>query len=241
MFCLPVPKDKYQTATPWVLIAIALIDAVLLVPLFGAGKAEFITHYAFFPGHPTFLTLVSAIFLHAGLWHYIGNMWFLWIFGRKVECLLGHIRFAVLYLLSGIGGQLLHLLLNLHSMIPLVGASGAISGIAGIYFVLFQEDRFHLHLYLGYWKVKTFDTTTRGAVGAWIGEQTILGLLTRLSLFTSVAFWAHVGGFLVGATGGVVFDKLVSTEGRPTIPLIATFEDIDNQEQPSELTTLKLS
>ena len=241
MFCLPIPKDKFETSTPWVLITIALIDAVLLVPVFSAQKSQFFTRYAFFPMHPTLLTLVSAIFLHIGLWHYIGNMWFLWIFGRKVECVLGHFQFAVLYLLSGVGGQLLHMLLNLHSPIPLVGASGAISGVAGLYFILFPKDRFHLHLYLGYWKVKTIDTTTRGAVGAWFGEQTLLALLTRPSLFTGVAFWAHVGGFLVGVASGAVFNVLVPEVERYNVPLIATYEDMDNQEQPSELTTLKLN
>ncbi len=241
MFCLPVPKDRFQTTTPWVLILIALIDAILLVPVFGAQKVQFFARYAFFPEHPTPLTLVSAIFLHIGLWHYIGNMWFLWIFGRKVECVLGHFRFAVLYLLSGIGGQLLHLLLNLHSPTPLVGASGAISGVTGLYFVLFPADRFHLHLYFGYWRLKTFDTTTRGAVGAWFGEQTLLGLLTRLSAFTSVAFWAHIGGFLVGAASGLVFNACIPKEERPRVLLLAVLENDDNKEQPSELTTLKLS
>lgn len=241
MFCLPVPKDRFETTTPWVLLAIAVIDALLLLPVFGAQKVSFFAHFAFFPQHPTLLTLVTGMFLHIGFWHYIGNMWFLWIFGRKVECVLGHLRFAALYVLSGIGGQLLHLLFNLHSPIPLVGASGAISGIAGLYFILFPADRFHLHLYLGYWRVKTFDTTTRSAVGAWFAEQTLLGLLTRLSAFTSVAFWAHVGGFLVGAAAGAVFHARVPAAKRREIPLIAVLEEGDHQDQRRELTTLKLS
>ena len=241
MFCLPVPKDKFQTNTPWVLWTITVFDALLLLPVFGAGKTAYFGRYGFVPAHPTAPTLIAAMFLHVGLWHYLGNMWFLWIFGRKVECVLGHLRFAALYVLSGLGGQVLHLLLNLHSLVPLVGASGAISGVAGLYFVLFPADRFHLHLYLGYWRVKTFNTTTRSAVGAWLGEQTLLGLLTRLSAFSSVAFWAHVGGFMAGAAAGYVYHARVPMEARPQIPVVAMGEDEDGKAQPSDLTTLKLS
>ncbi len=241
MFCLPVPKDKYQTGTPYVVVAIAVIDALLLIPAFGVHRAEFFARFGFTPLHPTVLTLLSAIFLHIGLWHYIGNMWFFWIFGRKVECALGHLRFGMVYLLSGVGGQLFHLLLNRHSAVPLVGASGAISGVAGVFFMLFPQDRFHLHLYLGYWRVKTLDTTTRSAVGAWFGEQTLLGLLTRLSVFTSVAFWAHVGGFLTGVAAGALFNVWLPKAGVPDMPIIAVMLDEDLQEQPSDLITLNLN
>jgi membrane associated rhomboid family serine protease len=167
-------------------------------------------------------------------------MWFLWIFGRKVECTLGPLRFAALYLLCGIGGQLLHLLFNLHSNIPLVGASGAISGIAGTYFVLYPHDRFNLHLYFGWWRIKTIDATTRSAVGAWIGEQALLALLTQVAQFSSVAFWAHVGGFAVGAAAGSIYHSFVPQNQRPSMPLIA-LEGEDTEEQPSNLTTLKLN
>ncbi len=118
MFCLPVPKDKFLTSTPWVLIGIAIVDALLLIPEFTAQKIAFFEKYAFVPLHPTALTLLSAKFLHAGIWHYIGNIWFFWIFGKKVESVLGHVRFASLFLLSGIGGQLLHWLFNVHSAMP---------------------------------------------------------------------------------------------------------------------------
>lgn len=240
MFCLPVPKDKFQTSTPWVIGTIAILDAILLLPLYVGDKVAFFTRFAFTPSHPTLLTLISALFLHVGLLHYVGNMWFLWIFGRKVECTLGSLRFAGLYLLCGVGDQLLHLLLNLHSSIPLVGASGAISGIAGFYFVLFPHDRFNLHLYFGWWRIAKIDTTTRSAVGAWIGEQTLLGLITRVAQFSSVAFWAHVGGFAVGAGVGAIYHSRVPEAERPPIPLVA-LEGEDTEEQPSNLTTLKLN
>lgn len=242
MFCLPVPKDKYQTSTPWFIRAICIVDAVLLLPYYATNKAAFFAHYAFTPAHPSYLTVFSALFLHAGFLHYAGNMWFLWIFGQKVEHVLGTFRFAILYLCCGIGGQLLYLLFNLHSPLPLVGASGAISGIAGFYFFVFPKERFDLHLYLGWWRIKTLDATTRSAVGAWIGEQFLLALLTQVTQFSSVAFWAHIGGFAVGTTAGLAYHHLVPEAERPSMPLITTAEGtIDTEEQPSDLTTLKLS
>ena len=240
MFCFPVPKDKFQITTPWVIGTIAILDGLLLIPFYTGDRAALFAHYAFTPSHPTLLTLVSALFLHLGVLHYIGNMWFLWIFGRKVECTLGSIRFAALYLFCGIGGQFLYLFLNLHSNIPLVGASGAISGIAGFYFVVFPHDRFNLHLYFGWWKVAKIDSTTRSAVGAWIGEQLLLALLTRLAPFSSVAFWAHIGGFATGAMAGVLYHYRVPEINRPSIPVIE-LEGEDTKEQPSDLTTLKLN
>ena len=240
MFCLPVPKDKFQTTTPWVISTIAILDAVLLVPVYAGDKVSFFAHYAFTPSHPTPLTLISALFLHLGILHYIGNMWFLWIFGRKVECTLGSLHFAVLYLLSGIGGQLLFLLFNLHSNITLVGASGAISGIAGFYFFVFPRDRFNLHIYFGWFRIAKIDSTTRSAVGAWIGEQILLALITSVAQFSSIAFWAHVGGFAVGAAAGDIYHLWIPEGERPSIPLIA-LEGEDTVEQPSHLTTLKLN
>lgn len=239
MFCLPVPKDRFQTSRPWVFIIIAVIDAVLLVPVFTADRIALFTRYAFVPAHATALTFVSAMFLHAGLWHYIGNMWFFWIFGRKVEAALGHLRFAALYITCGVAGQAVYLLLNLHSQVPLVGASGAISGVAGLYFVLFPKDRFSLHLYLGYWRVKTIDTTTRSAVGVWAAEQALLALITRFALFSSVAFSAHVGGFLAGVAVAAWVKEGLREEAL-VMPILASASE-DTVAQPNHLTTLNLN
>ncbi len=219
------------------------MNGLLLLPVLVGGPGASIWRYAFVPGRPTLTTLVSATFLHVGLWHYLGNMWFLWIFGRRVECALGHLRFAVAYLLCGVGGQLFHLLFNLHSLQPCVGASGAISGVAGLYFALFPQDRFHLHLYLGWFRVRTIASTTRGAVGAWVGEQVLLGLLTRIGPFASVAFWAHVGGFATGVAAGFLYLRYVPRAALPGMPLLDSTEDGAQgmgQQQPTDLTPLKL-
>lgn len=162
---------------------------------------------------------------------------------------LGGIWFLLAYLVCGMGGACLHTLLAPHSLIPCVGASGAISGVAGMYFLLFPRSPFDLVLYFGWWRIKSFPARTRGAVGTWIGEQTVLGLVTTAlgSNGGGVAFWAHVGGFVTGLICGAADLPWTSSAEREEIlhPLPLTQEEkdeifADRKEQPSELTTLKL-
>jgi len=117
---------------------------------------------------------------------------------------LGRWLFCLVYLACGFGGDFLHYLFNSTSTIPSVGASGAISGIAGCFFVLFPKANFDLVFYFRFWTLKTIHTYTSIAVGAWIAEQALLGVLSLKFQSFSVAFWAHVGGFAVGlASGGI--------------------------------------
>jgi len=139
------------------------------------------------------------MFLHAGVFHFVGNMFFLWMFGYRVENTFGSWAFAFIYLLCGFGATSLHYLLNRESTIPCVGASGAISGIMGCYFVLFPKSRFDLEVFFLRFHVTSIPTHTHGAIGIWVAEQAILGLITQTALFSSTAFWAHVGGFATGA------------------------------------------
>lgn len=139
------------------------------------------------------------MFLHAGILHLLGNTWFFWMFGPRVENKLGKVPFLLLYLTSGLGATALHSAFNVSSTVPCVGASGAISGVAAAYFVLFPRSLFDLDIYLGlYGPLKRFRARTHTAIGAWIGEQFVLALLTRFARFSAVAFWAHVGGFATG-------------------------------------------
>jgi hypothetical protein len=139
------------------------------------------------------------MFLHAGFWHFAGNMFFLWMFGYRVENTFGRWLFAAVYIVCGCGAAALHFAFNRTSTIPLVGASGAISGIVGCYVVLFPRSRFDVVVVLFRWPIETIYTETYGAVGAWIGEQAILALLTQAAQFSEVAFWGHIGGFVTGA------------------------------------------
>jgi membrane associated rhomboid family serine protease len=188
------------------------------------------------------------MFLHAGFWHVAGNMWFLWMFAPKLEQRLGSWFFLVAYLICGLGAASLQTLLSPGSTVPMVGASGAISGVAGMYFVLFPRSPFSLELYLGWWHVKSFDAMTRGAVGAWIGEQFVLGLITSATRSIGIAFWAHVGGFLAGLLIAAAITATATTKEQEEIlhPKPYTTEEkdellADRIEQPSNLTTLKLN
>ena len=156
------------------------------------------SQYGFTTAQPHVLTVFSSMFLHAGVLHFAGNMFFLWMFGYRVENTFGSWPFAIVYVLCGCGATGLHYLFNANSTTPCVGASGAISGIVGCYFVLFPQSRFNIEIFFLRFHIDTIATHTRGAIGAWAAEQTILGLLTQAVQFSSTAFWAHIGGFATG-------------------------------------------
>ncbi len=115
-----------------------------------------------------------------------------------MESYFGNFLFGIIFLICGLAGTALHYAFNINSAVPCIGASGAISGIAGCYFILFPTSNFDLDIYLGYWRVKTIPTRTYGAVGAWIAEQAILAIITQAVHASSVAYWAHIGGFIAG-------------------------------------------
>jgi membrane associated rhomboid family serine protease len=148
--------------------------------------------------------LFSSMFLHGSWLHLLGNMWFLWLFGNNVEDAMSRARFLVFYVVCGIAAALLQVLTSPASVVPMVGASGAISGVMGAYLVLYPRVRVFVMVPLGL-------LLTSVALPAWtmllywMGIQVISGLLTGGGEpGGGVAFWAHVGGFLAG----VVFVKL---------------------------------
>ena len=144
----------------------------------------------------TWSTLLTSMFLHGSWMHLIGNMWFLWIFGNNIEDSMGHWRFLVFYLLTGLAAAGAHVLSDPSSTVPTVGASGAISGVMGAYLVLYPRARvltavifvFFIRLVL---------------LPAWVmlGYWFVIQLISGVSIDSGrggVAFWAHVGGFLAG-------------------------------------------
>ena len=146
------------------------------------------------PFEVAFLPLLTSMFLHSGIMHIAGNMLFLWIFGDNVEDFYGHFTYSVFYLVCGIGSGLLHVLFNLNSAVPALGASGAISGVMGAYALLYPRSRILTLVFiflvpipaviiLGYWFILQF-----------------LSAFSSLGAVASggVAWWAHVGGFLLG-------------------------------------------
>jgi rhomboid family protein len=148
------------------------------------------------PFEAAFLPLLTSMFLHSGIAHIAGNMLFLWIFGDNVEDFYGHFTYLLFYLVCGIGSGLLHVLFNMSSTVPALGASGAISGVMGAYALLYPRSRILTLVFiflvpipaviiLGYWFILQFLSGISSlAVGAGASG--------------GVAWWAHVGGFLLG-------------------------------------------
>jgi membrane associated rhomboid family serine protease len=152
---------------------------------------------------PTWGTLISCMFIHGGLMHFIGNMLFLWVFGDNIEDTFGHVKYLVFYLVSGVLATLAHFAIEPTSQTPLVGASGAISGVMGAYLLLYPRNR--IRTLIIYILITVIDLPAIWLLLIWIGLQTIQGLLSiGVSDQVSTAFFAHIGGFVVGAIVGLV-------------------------------------
>jgi membrane associated rhomboid family serine protease len=146
------------------------------------------------------VTILTSMFVHGGWWHVLPNMWFLWVFGRNLENSLGHFQYLFFYLACGVAAALAQILSDVNSLVPMVGASGAIAGVMGGYFILYPRARvlmlvpflFVFFLWLPAWVV----------LGYWFVLQFLSGVGTALVTADGgtggVAFWAHVGGFVAG-------------------------------------------
>jgi len=140
-------------------------------------------------------TLITSMFLHGSWMHLIGNMWFLWIFGNNVEDSMGHVRFAVFYLLTGVIAGLAHVVVDPDSLVPTVGASGAISAIMGAYLVLYPRARVKT-LFIIVILIYFVDVPAWVYLVYWLFIQTVSQTVQGTA--SGVAFMAHIGGFLAG-------------------------------------------
>jgi membrane associated rhomboid family serine protease len=143
------------------------------------------------------LPLFTSMFLHGSFLHVAGNMLFLWIFGDNVEDYLGHFRYLVFYLVCGLAAGVTHILLNISSRVPSVGASGAIAGVMGAYFILYPRAR----VLTWFPPIFLFHVPAWLMLGYWFVAQFLSGTVTSIaetSQSSGVAFWAHVGGFAAG-------------------------------------------
>ncbi|MBA3271179.1 MAG: rhomboid family intramembrane serine protease [Acidobacteria bacterium] len=158
------------------------------------------------PG-PQYFNVLSSMFLHGGWMHLIGNMWFLWLFGNNIEDSMTRPRFIAFYLLCGVGAALAQVVAAPDSFVPMVGASGAISGVMGGYLVLYPRVRVFTILPLGFF----FTTITLPAWGMlvyWMVIQIFGGLAQSVAKQGGgVAFWAHIGGFVAGVVLIKIFAK----------------------------------
>ncbi len=146
-----------------------------------------------------YLAFVTAMFLHGGWIHLLGNMWTLWIFGDNVEDRMGHGRFLIFYLLCGLASEAFHVWMHPHSTIPVIGASGAISGVLGAYYALFPFARVIVLVPIFFFPF-FFEIPAILYIGFWYFMQLFSGTLSIVhgNAVGGVAWWAHVGGFLTG-------------------------------------------
>jgi membrane associated rhomboid family serine protease len=149
-------------------------------------------------------TLITSMFLHGSWMHLIGNMWFLWVFGNNIEDSMGHLRFIVFYLLTGLLASAAHIAASFSSGVPMVGASGAISGIMGAYLILYPRVRVLTLIFLFYF-ARIVALPAVALLGLWFVFQLLQGSLVGAG--AGVAFWAHIGGFVAGVALIKVFER----------------------------------
>ncbi len=219
----PLKDNVPSIRKPYVTIFIIIVNILVYVFQFlltERQNAQLIYAFGFSPARLVydlsndgisswdFLPIVSSMFLHGSWLHLLGNMWFLWLFGDNVEDRLGHFKFFVFYIASGAAAMLAHFIFNPGSPVPAVGASGAIAGVMGAYFILFPRAKITTVfliviipifinipaiIYLFLWFVMQLYSGTINAFAGGVGE--------------GVAWWAHIGGFL----GGIALLKLMYT------------------------------
>jgi membrane associated rhomboid family serine protease len=141
--------------------------------------------------------LITSMFLHGSWMHIIGNMWFLWLFGNNVEDSMGRLRFVIFYLLCGLAAAFAQIIAAPSSPVPMVGASGAISGVMGGYLILYPRVRVYAILPIGFF-ITTIAVPAWVMLGYWFLIQFVSGLVSFGTDQGGVAFWAHIGGFVAG-------------------------------------------
>ena len=218
---IPIRDDTPRFSTPYVTYFLIALNTVIFLWEWSVGLESqqelnaLIFQFGVVPRHVTaaleatgnvsladaFLPILTSMFLHGSWLHIIGNMWVLWIFGDNIEDYLGHFPYLIFYLVCGIAASVAHILLNLESRVPSVGASGAIAGVMGAYFVLYPRARVltivPLIIFFTFWWLPAWIV-----LGYWFLLQLLSGAATSIAVTgqsgPGIAFWAHVGGFVTG-------------------------------------------
>jgi rhomboid family protein len=207
-----VPVQRWPVVT-WLLIGMN-VWAFLNELLLGPELEAFVRTWGFVPARyfalaevnpedwvGSYLPILTSMFLHGGWLHLLGNMLYLYIFGDNVEDRLGHLRYLVFYLACGVGAALVHAHLAPDSTIPTVGASGAISGVLGAYFVLFPYARVYTLVPFVFVFLGVVEIPAGVYLGLWFAMQLLngaVGLAVPVEVSGGVAWWAHIGGFAMG-------------------------------------------
>ena len=200
----PYKDDNPRILIPYVTYGIIALNILVFAIQFNLGisnqmaEENFIYSFGFIPANFSFITIFTSMFLHGGFSHIMGNMWFLWVFGDNVEGVLGHAKYALFYILCGVAATISQLLINPASTIPMVGASGAIAGVLGMYMIRFPKANVHVFAFIIIF-FTTFRIPALFVLGFWFFNQLTNGL-GSLGFNTTggVAWFAHIGGFIAG-------------------------------------------
>lgn len=197
---------KFPIATTLLIAANALVFLMEL-----AGGDTFINRWSLVPADiiagRNWITILTAMFMHAGWAHILGNMLFFWVFGPEIEDVMGPLRYLVFYLLSGLVATTSQILIDPTSTVPNLGASGAIAGVMGAFLITYPRDRIRTILFLGWFARITFIPAII-LVGFWFLAQLFseLGALAQVQS-GGVAYMAHIGGFIFGALIARLFES----------------------------------
>ena len=206
---IPLSDVIPSRTTPIVTVGLIVVNAVVFLyqlTLPDPALQLFVGNYALVPAWFSVPAIFTSQFLHAGWMHVISNMLYLWIFGDNVEDRLGHVPFLMFSLGAGAAAALLQTLFNPFSSVPMVGASGAIAGVMGAYFVLYPQSRVLTLIFLFIF-VDIVEIPAIFFLGIWFLMQLLSGvgsLGVSNAAGGGVAFWAHIGGFVAGLLIGLV-------------------------------------
>src|SRR5579864_6704149 len=225
---IPIRDDQPRYSTPYVNYFVIGLNALvfllfepptqsrafqLMTLQFGLIPHDFtraLAGSAQYPLGANLLTILTSMFMHGSFFHVLGNMWFLWIFGDNIEDHLGHFSYLIFYLICGIAAALTDIALTPTSNVPMIGASGAIAGVMGAYFVLYPRSRIVALVPLFFW-FQIFEVPAILFLGIWFIMQFVSGVGSIVSAGGApgggVAFWAHVAGFVAGITGVMLFRR----------------------------------
>lgn len=212
---IPLKDEIKSRRVPVVNYSLILINVAVFIYQFvnSTQMESIISQYALIPANvtanisvETLRPVITSMFMHAGWMHLLGNMLYLWIFGDNVEDRLGHIGYLNFYLAGGFVAAAVHILFNQQSVIPTVGASGAVAAVLGAYLVFYPKARVYTFIPIGLWARLTL-VPAAVVLGLWFLLQLFSGFasLDVKSDVGGTAFWAHIGGFVFGVLIGFLF------------------------------------
>ena len=210
---IPLRDVIPSRTTPYVTISLVVLNVLVFLYQLSLGDyfgQQFVYEFGLVPAMFSWPSVLSSMFLHGGFLHVGGNMLYLWIFGDNVEDRMGHGRFLAFYLLCGVAAALAQTIAAPNSPVPMVGASGAIAGVMGAYFILYPHSRIvTLVTLLFFWQIMEIPAIM--FLGVWFLMQFLSGMgsiaTTSHGATGGIAFWAHIAGFAAGAIGVWIFRR----------------------------------